>query len=269
MDILEKEEFRRFLRGNKKLAITTSKVLVGCLPKTCFEWTQSEGKDFYFDQMDREDLSSGFKNSLHYAVKYFFEWKEWAFEYKKPRVHRARRKPVELEDIWKLLEVITDKRDLALILTHLYTGLRPSELLNLKIEDIDFMKGMLTIKNTKTYRNRQVPINKKPLLAIRRYLATRRDNNSFVFYSKLEDKKLGCSGYRHVLEKYCIAAKIPIICSYRIRHTFATEWIAQNNGNLLVLKDILGHSDIKQTEQYCQNNPTIIKASYDRACPEF
>ncbi|HOD62216.1 MAG: putative tyrosine recombinase XerC-like protein [Euryarchaeota archaeon ADurb.Bin023] len=265
---LEKEEFRRFLRGNKKLATSTTKVLIGCLPKDCFEWTEIKGKEFYFFQIDREDTTSTYKNNLHYAVKYFFGWKGWEFTYRKPKVDKARRKPVELEDIWKLFDVIDSKRDLALIMLHLYTGARPSEILNAKREDLDLDKGELQIKNTKAYIDRCVPVNKKALMHVRRYLSGRRDNDPHLFYSR-ESAKLTGSGYRHLLEKYCKKAGIKRITPYQMRHTFGTEWVAQGNGNLYVLKNILGHSNIATTENYIKFNMKMVKNSYEKSCPEF
>ena len=250
------------------MAQSSAEGLICRLPKGWLEWPEERLHEHYFKTLDNPNLASKSKAHIYYAIKHLCEYKGMKFEYSPPKTHLRRREDVELEDVWKLLDVIKDTRDLALILTHLYTGLRPSELLNLKKEDLDIDKGLMTVKNTKTYRDRIVPLHKKPLMAIRKYYATRKDKDVHVFYSIRERGQVTTVGYRFILQKYCEMAKIKKITPYQLRHTFATQFL-ENNGDVLILKNIMGHSDIKTTEGYIHENARMIRKGYEKACPEF
>ncbi|KYC55245.1 MAG: putative tyrosine recombinase XerC-like protein [Candidatus Methanofastidiosum methylothiophilum] len=261
------EEFYRFLRGKKNLAPGTCKRMLQLMPKGSTNWDENQVQDFYFKTLDR-DYSSTHKRHVHYVLKYYSEWKGYNFDYKPPKAHHVRRKNVEMENIWKLLDVITDTRDLALILTHLYSGLRPSELLALKIEDLDLENGMLTVRNTKTYMDRIIPLHKKPLTAIRKYLSTQDKNSPYLFSIKSGNSGLKIQTYQKILRIYSKKAEIKRVTPYMLRHTFSTQFI-ENGGDVLILKNLLGHSRVSTTEIYIHENPKMIRKGYDKACPEF
>ncbi|NMC77084.1 MAG: site-specific integrase [Candidatus Methanofastidiosa archaeon] len=261
------QDFYRYLRGIKNLAASTSNRMLSRMPKGWTNWNENDVNEFYFKTLDKS-CSSTHKRQIHYCLKYFSEFKGYHFDNKPPRVHKKCRKNVELEDVWKLLDVVDSDKYLALILTQLYTGLRPSELLALKIEDLDIDKRIITVKNTKTYRDRIVPIHKKALTILRKYLASRDDSNPHLFYSKYKKAQLNLQIYQKALREYSEKAKIKRVTPYQIRHTFATQFI-ENGGDILILKNIMGHSDIKTTEGYVHENANMIKKGYDKACPEF
>mgnify|MGYP002682561549 FL=1 len=74
--------------------------------------------------------------------------------------------------------------------------------------------------------------------------------------------------YRFALKKYCSKARIKRVTPYQLRHTFATQFI-ENGGDVLILKSIMGHSNIKTTEGYVHENTRMIMKGYEQACPEF
>jgi len=262
------EDFYRFLRGNKKLASSTSMNLITRLPRGWMDWSEDRLHEFYFEILDSNRHSSSSKHSAHYAIKYLCEFKGYKFDYKPPRVHHKRRQSIEPENVWKILDKIDNDRDLALILTHLYTGLRPTEILALKKEDLDLDKGTIIVKNTKTYQDRIVPIHKKPMMALRKYIAKRNDYCPSLFYSFREKTPMTLFAYRFALKKYCKKAGIRRVTPYQLRHTFATQFI-ENGGDVLILKSIMGHSNIKTTEGYVHENTRMIMKGYEKACPEF
>lgn len=263
------EDFRRHLRANKKMSISSCRCTMTRLPKGWMNWSENELHEHYFKTLDRTDITSKTKSHTYYAIKHFCEFKGYKFDYKPPKKNTGRRHAVDPETIWKVLDVITDSRDQTLLITHLYTGLRPAELVNLKIEDVDMDQAMITIKDAKCNKSRTIPIHKKPLMMIRRYLATRNDNNPYVFHSKTGEETFTTNGYRIMLRRYCKKAGLKkVIVPYEIRHTFASSFV-ENNGNLLTLKQLLGHSDIKMTELYITANPRMLRKNYNESCPEF
>lgn len=263
------EDFYRHLRANKKMSPSTTRNIMTRLPKGWMEWSEDQLHEYFFNTLDRTDITSKTKSHIYYAIKHLCVFKDMKFDYKPPKVHTGRRHSIEPETIWKLLDVVTDTRDQALFFTHLYTGMRPGELLKMKIEDIDMDQSLITIKDAKCNKGRTIPIHRKPLMMIRRYLATRKDNSPYVFHSKRGQDPISTTGYRILLRRYCQKAGVKkIIVPYEIRHTFASSFV-ENNGNLLTLKELLGHSDIKMTELYITANPRMLKKNYNESCPEF
>jgi len=263
------EDFRRHLRANKKMSPSTTRNTISRLPKGWMEWSEDQLHEYYFKALDRTDITSKTKSHIYYSIKHLCDFRGFKFEYKPPKKNTGRRHSVAPETIWKLMDVVTDSRDQALFYTHLYTGMRPGELVRLKLEDIDMDQSLITIKDAKCNKNRTIPIHKKPLMLIRRYLATRKDNSPYVFHSKNGEDPISTDGYRILLRRYCKKAGIKkIIVPYELRHTFASSFV-ENNGNLLTLKELLGHSDIKMTELYITANPRMLKKNYNESCPDF
>jgi len=263
-----KEEFYRFLRGKKNLAHGTCTRMLSRMPKGIADWDEPQIHDYYFGILDK-DYSATHKRQTHYLLKYWSEFRGYkGFDYKPPKNHVSRRRNVEIEDIWKLLEVIEDTRDLALILTAFYSGARPSELINLKMEDVDFDSSTIAIRNTKTYKNRTVPIHKKAMYAIRKYLATSGNTGPYLFKTKRGDGPLKIQTYQKILRIYSEKAGIKRVTPYNCRHSYATEFLA-NDGSLLALQELLGHSNVAMTSVYTHQNQKMLRKAYDKACPEF
>lgn len=116
-----------------------------------------------------------------------------------------------------------------MILVHLYTGLRPSELLTLKIKDVDMEKGLLKIRDTKTFHDRLVPIHRKALNSLKRYIDSRDDECPFLFKVYRGNKDISLERYRYLLNNYCKMSGVKKITPYMVRHSFATCYI-ENEG---------------------------------------
>ena len=263
------QDFRRYLRGTRRMKETSAIGVMRRLPKGWMEWPIERLEEYYFKVLDDPDLTSISKRHIYYSIKHLCDFKGVKWDYRPPKYHLRRRQSVEPEQIFALLDSITDPRHMALILTHIYTGFRPGELVNLKIQDVDFDKSEIVVKDTKTYHDRILPLHKKPAMAIRRYLSTRKDNNPYLFYSIMEDGPLTTHGYRALLKRLCIKAGIKPFTPYNLRHFFGTQFI-ENGGDVMILKEILGHSNIMTTASvYVHSNPRMIRKGYEKACPEF
>ena len=146
-------------------------------------------------------------------------------------------------------------RNKVIFLILLTSGLRCNECLNLKINDVDLKNKTILIRNTKTYKERLVPINQNILEEIKKYLEIRSLNNKWdtdsLFFSD-KNKIYKYDSFRRSL--YRIAIKLKInknhkLFPHNLRHKFASDWIKYNS-NMFKLKIILGHSSIKTTEIY-------------------
>ena len=126
------------------------------------------------------------------------------------------------------------------------TGGRYAEVLNLKIENIDFQNNQVHYLNTKNNENRGVPIDKNILNLVKQYMLENSINEGYLFINKEKTKKLYIRGYlQNVIKK--IGLKDFHI--HDIRHTTAS-YIAMNGGSLLDIAEILGHKSLVMARRY-------------------
>jgi len=247
-----------YLITQRGVSPTTAEIYRRCI--AMYLKTGKSEEEYYLEVLLNERYSSSFKHNMYFALKWHAAMHERPFKMKKNRLERKVRMNISLEKCWALLEAITEDDLRLAVYLALNTGLRPSEVLGLALEDIDFDEGYLIIKRTKTYRERLVPLNKKTIVELKRYIFNNGISKGKLFimtrdrFSKLILRYSRALGFK--------------VTPYMLRHTFATLFV-ENNGNLLILKNIMGHSQISTTERYVHESKRMIKSGYDKACPEF
>lgn len=132
-------------------------------------------------------------------------------------------------------------QDIVTLATH--TGLRRGELFNLRWFDVDLTRGVIHVRNTKTARDRVVPMN----AAARSMLERLPKTSGYVFPSPKTGERL--VDIKKKFNEACETAKIENFRFHDLRHTAATR-MADAGVNVIVIAEILGHSDIRMTKRY-------------------
>ena len=132
------------------------------------------------------------------------------------------------------------------------TGLRVSELANLKVEDIHIRKGQnsLTVTNGKGGKDRVVGFNNKLKTLIQEYLEYRDSNSPYLFPSERGEKmtRYGIGRvFKTMASKAYLDSKHSI---HTLRHTYATNLYKASGYNLRMVQKQLGHSSITTTTVY-------------------
>jgi integrase len=169
-------------------------------------------------------------------------------------------------DIRKLLSVIDDTRDRALILLLLRTGIRIGEALGLTLNDLD-IKGRKVhlFVGEKNSMGRVVYLSDDALFAIKLWLKRRDKNKEFLFYGQGNGHLCYSTG-RGLFVKYLKKAGLDqkgytVHC---LRHTFASELL--NAGmRLECLQPLLGHQDLEVTRRYARLTDRTREQEYFRA----
>lgn len=157
-----------------------------------------------------------------------------------------------------------------MICTLLYqTGMRRSELLNMKEQDIEWSLKQVRILG-KGNKERLVPLGPQLLQEIKNYIQEKRrlveDKNPYLLV--LEDGKQLYAGYvyrtvkKHLGMVTSLAKKSPHV----LRHTFATQ-LLNNGANIQAIKDLLGHSSLAATQVYTHNNIEQLKEIHKNSHP--
>lgn len=173
---------------------------------------------------------------------------------------------IEPEDVKRLLSVIHQLRDRAMILMLLRTGMRIGELLELRLSDLDLLDRRVLIHVAqKTRVGRVVYFSDDAAGALSAWLEKRERSKDALFYAQGRES-LGYAGARAVFVKYLKRAEL---CGkgytlHCLRHTFASELL--NAGmRLECLQQLLGHTSLDVTRRYARLTDKTREEEYFRA----
>ena len=133
----------------------------------------------------------------------------------------------------------------------LQTGMRISELANLKISDIDKTTNQITIRAYESHPERIIPINLPASEALERYLAVRpKSTNSNIFITKTGNAFL-IRNIRSNLDRYFHIAGIESAKVNDLRHTFIAQQLTSGSP-LVYISKLVGHKRLSTTEKYLE-----------------
>jgi integrase/recombinase XerD len=179
--------------------------------------------------------------------------------------------PEEIERLLQQPDTSTDAgaRDRAMLETLYATGLRVSELLNLKLGDIDWEAGTLKCFG-KGSKQRVVPLGRSALEHLTRYLPRRQkllgEASSHYLFVEPGGRPLTRQKIWLLIRDYGKAARIDYVTPHMLRHSFATV-LLKNGADLRSVQLLLGHSDIGTTQIYTHVTDEHLKESYKKFFP--
>lgn len=153
------------------------------------------------------------------------------------------------------------KRDYAIILLGATTGLRAVDIVNLKLNDIDWINGEVKINQSKTNVSLSLPLTKKVGVAIQDYILNSRPNslNQYIFLRmKSPFEKLGSGVPYESLNIYRKKLGLEKIPFHSLRRTVGTNLVV-SGVPVSTVAQILGHSDIQSTKQYISLDTSNLK----------
>lgn len=161
-------------------------------------------------------------------------------------------------------------RDRTMLELLYHTGMRRSELMNLKIDDIDFWEGQVKVLG-KGNKERLIPFGKPLANSLREYIRHRNmeyDTDLPNLFLSKKGKKMHDSMLYNIVKKYLsyittVEQKSPHI----LRHSFATH-LSNNGADLNAIKELLGHSNLSATQIYTHNSIEKLKKVYEQAHPK-
>lgn len=180
-----------------------------------------------------------------------------------------------MEKVFMLPDTATfsGSRDAAMLELFYGSGIRLSELIGLRLEDIDENNG--TVKVTgKGDKQRIVPLTKKSLLSIGNYLRHRKEIpkhssavERFVFLTEKGKRMYPQRVYSIVHHYLQEVAEIQQKSPHVLRHSFATH-LLDNGADILAVKEMLGHESLSTTQIYTHVTVDRLKKIYKNAHPK-
>jgi site-specific recombinase XerD len=159
------------------------------------------------------------------------------------------------------------ERNRAIILLMLDTGLRASELCDLKVDDVDNRNHRVFVRMGKGMKERMLPFSPRTGQMIWRYLAARKDSQpgDALFTSKL-NRSMTRNKLAEMFANIGRRAGVPNFHPHRLRHTFAIQYL-RNGGNAYTLQAMLGHSSLDMVKHYLRLAQTDVDTAHRRASP--
>lgn len=208
---------------------------------------------------ERRNISPQSRNLFLNAIKFYYQNVVKASERidiisaKKPKSL-----PVVLSrsEIEKILQSLTNTKHRILLSLAYGAGLRVSEVIVLKIQDIDLEEMTLQIKQAKGQKDR-ISLLPEKLTGDIRNLVLGKTRNDFVFASE-RGGKLTTRTAQKIFETALGKAGIKKNATFHsLRHSFATH-LLENGVDLRYVQELLGHQNIRTTQQYTQvTNPKL------------
>ena len=198
------------------------------------------------------DRSNDYKRIL--ANNYDLYVKFYGLKWEKPKYHQTAKMPkIPLESQIDSLIAFTSRKLATAISISKDTGLRPTELMNLKLRDIDLVKGAIYPTTAKGGSPRVLKIQKNTLAMLSKYLASKQIGSSDKLFGKWDSDAYGARfrSSRNNLAKKLSDESIKGIRLYDLRHFFATM-LYNKTKDILFVSQQLGHRNIKNTLKYTQ-----------------
>ena len=202
----------------------------------------------------------------------YFYWNEHEPETKNPilkvKSPKCVNEPIEgigIENVKNLVSVCDSNtfygiRDKTILLLLLETGTRAQELLDINIEDIDFLDSSILIRQGKGRKPRNVFMGSSARRQLRKYLKSIHKDKGALFLNK-EGERLKFGGLREVIRRLSQKAGLPEQGIHNFRRTFALEQL-KRGVDVYTISRLMGHTSLQVLARYLKQSKNDLQLSY-------
>ena len=237
----------------------------------------------YLMELKKEDKSKSTVNRKLTSIRTFYKFlmKEGrirenpADNIKSPRIEKKDIEYLSIDDIDKLMslpdETPKGKRDRAMLELMYATGIRASELIDMKLDDCNMRMGFVKCSGEHS-KARIIPIGRPARMALEEYIydirpALLRGSKSQSLFVNYVGESMTRQGLWKILKEYGEKAGFEVkLTPQVIRNSFAVHML-QNGADIKSIQELMGHEDIAATQAYLAVTKNRIKDVYDRAHP--
>lgn len=194
---------------------------------------------------------------------------------KAPKIEKKLPEILTTDEVNKLLEQPSGSsakeiRDRAMLELLYATGIRVSELISLKVSDVNLQVGYIVCGQAP--KDRVVPFGTPAKIALTEYITTTReiilqDKECDVLFTNCSGQPMSRQGFWKLIKYYAKKAGITAdITPHTLRHSFAAH-LVENGADLRSVQEMLGHSDISTTQIYANMTQNKIREVYAKNFP--
>ena len=194
---------------------------------------------------------------------------------KAPKIEKKMPEILTMDEVIRLLEQPSGNshkeiRDKAMLELLYATGMRVTELITLKVDDVNLQMNYVDCHDP--HKDRVIPFGIEARNAIRNYMEHSRDalianNDEKTLFVNMSGEPMSRQGFWKLIKYYTKKAGIEMdITPHTLRHSFAAH-LVENGADLRSVQEMLGHSDISTTQIYATLSHNHIREVYAKAHP--
>ena len=218
-------------------------------------------KNYLYD-LSNKNYSRSTVNQYINAIKFYLEkvlrQKRQTYYIERPK--KEQKLPIVLskEEIQKIFHQISNIKHKAMLTLIYSAGLRISELIHLKIEDIDSERMLIHIRDSKGAKDRMVPLSANVLVLLRNYY--REYSPNIYLFNGEKNSMYSPTSIRKFLQRAVHKSFIKKhVSPHTLRHSYATH-LLEAGIDLRYIQAVLGHSSVKTTEIYTHVSTKSLQA---------
>jgi len=202
--------------------------------------------------IETKNISISQQNQRINAIKFYYEKilgkEKQYYELYRPKKEQKLPKVLSKNEVMRILKESTNNKHKCILMLIYSAGLRRSELIDLKISDIDSERMVINIRDAKRKKDRISLLSQNALMLLRDYYKEYKPK-SFLFEGQ-NGGKYSASSIANVLRRAAKNAGIQkIVTPHMLRHSFATHLLEQGT-DLRYMQELLGHNSSRTTEIY-------------------
>lgn len=252
--MLKKLETELKLRGFSERTVQTysrhNKLFLDAIKKKPEEVTEDDIKNYMADLMAVKKLSGKTVALKKAALKFLYDeiMKKGIVNIKTPKTSKSVPEVLTREEIKKLIDAAPTNKTRLIIKTLYSTGLRVSELVNLKINDLNLEDKSGWVRRGKGSKDRFFALSPLLIDDLKEYISTLDPSQEYLFPGK--NNTLTPRNIQKLLQTAAKKAGIAKqVSPHKLRHSFATH-LLDSGVDIRVIQTLLGHSSISTTEIY-------------------
>jgi site-specific recombinase XerD len=231
--------------------------------------TDNQIKQYILVCKNKRKLSSSYINSLINSLKFYYNHiagRSIDYQYiLRPKLEKKLPTVLSAGEVLRMIEATDNIKHKNMIALLYASGLRRSELLNMKVGDIDFERNVVIVREGKGKKDRQTPLAQNIKGIFAEYIEKYRPKE-YLFEGATGDRYSETS-IRKVVVEAAKRANISTknVTPHSLRHSFATH-LLENAVDIRYIQQLLGHSNIKTTERYthvANTAQTIVSSPLD------
>lgn len=244
---------------------------------------KAEDLQEYIASMNEQHFAAATVSRNIASIKAFFHFlcqekiieKDISNDLKAPKIEKKMPEILTTEEVVRLLEQPSgdspkEIRDKAMLELLYATGIRVTELITLKVSEVNLPMGFIVCKDA--HKERVIPFGMAAKNALVKYLTEARsqmveDKSSDILFANCSGSTMSRQGFWKLIKYYSKKAGITAdITPHTLRHSFAAH-LVENGADLRSVQEMLGHSDISTTQIYANMNHNRIREVYAKAHP--
>lgn len=208
--------------------------------------------NYLLELIQYKKISTSQQNQRINAIKFYYEKvlgrdREY-FHLSRPRKESKLPTILTMEEVDRIFRLAKNLKHKCILMTIYSGGLRRSELINLKVADIDSQRMLIKICDAKGKKDRYTLLSELLIVELREYY--RKYRPRIWLFEGQDGGKYSATSIQKIFREAIVRAKIrKHVTPHSLRHSFATHLLEQGT-NLRYIQEVLGHASTKTTEIY-------------------